>query len=123
MNSTPQTDNSNASASLTLRTTFSRLTDADVDRLQRFATLKSYPSNTVLCREGQIEHTFYVLHSGAVKITHRLSDTEEHLLVTRGPGEFFGEMALVDDSPRSATITTTSPVEVIEITDEVFAQV
>jgi len=111
------------SVTLTLRSTFGRLSSSDIDRLQEFATLKTYPSGTVLCREGETERTFYILHAGTVKITQRVSDTEERLLAMRGPGEYFGEMALVDDSPRSATVTTSSPVEVIEITDEVFEHV
>jgi serine phosphatase RsbU (regulator of sigma subunit) len=45
------------------------------------------------------------------------------LLALRGPGEFFGEMALIDESPRSASVTSTGDVSVIEITDSIFNQV
>jgi serine phosphatase RsbU (regulator of sigma subunit) len=123
MDSSSQPERRGRTTTQTLRTALNRLAPADIDRLHQFATLKTYPVDTILCREGRIEHTFYIVHSGSVKITQRVSDTEERMLTLRGPGEFFGEMALVDDSPRSATVTAATDVAVIEITDEIFDQV
>ncbi len=108
---------------MALRTVFNRLAKEDIARLRQVATIKKYPPGIVLCHEGEVEHIFYVLHTGIVKITQRVGDGEDRLLALRGPGEFFGEMALVDEAPRSATVTTTSDVAVIEITDSVFDQV
>lgn len=118
-----QTDFSDASAASTLQTALGRIEPGDLEHLRRYATLKTYPAGTVLCREGQTEHIFYVLHSGEVKITQHLSDAEDRLVAVRGPGEFFGEMALIDKSPRSATVTAASEVAVVEITAEVFTRV
>lgn len=106
-----------------LRAVFSRLSPDDLQRLRQVATLKHYPAETVLCHEGEIERVFYVLHTGIVRITQRLSDGGERLLALRGPGEFFGEMALVEDAPRSASVTAASDVQVIEITAGIFDQV
>ena len=120
---TSRTDGSIGTTTMALRSAFTRLSREDIDKLRQFATVKSYPADTILCREGEIEHTFYVLRSGAAKVTQRLSDTEERLLVIRGPGEFFGELALFEDSPRTASVTTIAPPDVIEITGQVFEQV
>lgn len=108
---------------MALKMVFSRLSTDDISRLRHVATIQKYPANTVLCHEGEVEHTFYVLHTGIVKITQHVPDGEERLLALRGPHEFFGEMALIDDSPRSATVTTATEVSVIEITEGVFDQV
>ncbi len=108
---------------LALKNAFNRLSSDDIGRLRQVATTRQYPVDTVLCREGAVEHIFYVLHTGVVKITQHVPEGEERLLALHGPGEFFGEMALIDDSPRSATVTAATEVSVIEITDSVFEQV
>jgi sigma-B regulation protein RsbU (phosphoserine phosphatase) len=76
-----------------------------------------------LCQQGAVEKVFYILRQGTVKITQRLSDTEEILIAFRNPGEFFGEMALVDNSPRSATVTATTDVDVLEVDEATFTEV
>ena len=119
----PQVEGPIGTTTMALRNVFNRLSKDDIDRLRQVATIKKYPANTVLCHEGAIEHIFYVLHTGIVRVTQRIADGEEHLLALRGPGEFFGEMALIEVSPRSASVTTAGDVSVIEITDHVFSQV
>src|SRR5258708_27035251 len=63
--------------------------------------VRNHPAGTVLFREGDRGATMYVLRSGKVKISKHISDTELTLAVL-GPGEFFGEMALLEGLPRSA---------------------
>jgi len=120
---TPGTGSNVGTTTMALKMVFSRLAPEDVTRLRQVATLKRHPANTVLCHEGEVEHIFYVLHTGIVKITQQVPGSEERLLALRGPGEFFGEMALIDDSPRSASVTAATDVAVIEITEGVFDQV
>jgi serine phosphatase RsbU (regulator of sigma subunit) len=105
------------------QTLFKRLSHADIDMLRAVATVRQYPAGTVLCQQGAVEQVFYVLRHGIVKITQRLSDSEEQLIAYRQPGEFFGEMSLIDSSPRSATVTTATPVDVLEIDEATFGQV
>jgi serine phosphatase RsbU (regulator of sigma subunit) len=106
-----------------LRAVFDRLSMDDIAALRAVSHLKTYPAGTILCREGETEHTFYVLHSGTVQVTQRIPGSVDRLLGLRGPGEFFGEMAVVDNEPRSASVVAVSEVQVIEITQEVFDQV
>src|SRR5258708_23245077 len=63
--------------------------------------VRNHPAGTVLFREGDRGATMYVMRSGKVKIWKHISDTELTLAVL-GPGEFFGEMALLEGLPRSA---------------------
>jgi serine phosphatase RsbU (regulator of sigma subunit) len=111
------------STTVVLEKLFRSLSPADIDALRRVAKVKLYPAGAVLCQQGAAERVFYVLRQGTVKITQRLSDTEELLIGFRNPGEFFGEMALVDHSPRSATVTATTVVDVLEIDEATFTRV
>ena len=112
-----------SSTTLVLKKLFQRLSQADVDALRQVAAVKQYPAGTVLCRQGAVEKVFYILREGTARITQRLSDTEEILIAERRPGDFFGEMALIDNSPRSATVTAVTPVVVLEIDEATFTQV
>jgi serine phosphatase RsbU (regulator of sigma subunit) len=99
---------------------FKGVTDEEVEAMCRVAELRTYPAGYVLCREGAIEHIFYIVVEGQVAITKLLGADEQRVLALRGAGEFFGEMALVEHQPRSATITTLVETSVLEISEEAF---
>lgn len=78
-----------------------------------------YPVGTVLFREGEIGHEMYVLQSGEVEISRRIKDRETVIAVLSA-GEFFGEMAIVNNRPRSATATVRSEAQVLVIDGRTF---
>lgn len=102
--------------------------DRDVDgldphmiaALRNIADVHSYPPGTALTRQGESERTFYVIENGYVVVSRRMEDGEDQLLNTLGPWQSFGEMALLDDSPRLATVKTVTDATVLEITAERF---
>ena len=106
-----------------LKKLFKRLSPADIATLRQVATPHNYPAGTVLCHQGEVENLFYVVRHGTVKVTQHLSETEEIPIAIRNAGDFFGEMALVDDSPRSASVTAVTAVDVLEIDEATFKQV
>ena len=63
-----------------------------------------FAAGRVLCKEGQSGADFFVLLSGAADVTRK-----GRKIAKMGPGDFFGEIALVDGGPRTATVTTTAP--------------
>jgi len=92
--------------------------------LIRSGAVNSYAEGSVLCREDMVESTFYILLDGEVKVTKRMNAAgmQERLLKTLGAGDFFGEMGLIQEAPRAATVTTTKPVRVLEIYKEDFEE-
>jgi len=101
---------------------FQGLEERTLDVLRAMATPRTYPPGTVLCRQGEVEETFYIVVKGRVSVTRTETDGEEHLLAMCGPHDYFGELALLDNRPRMATCTTIIETTVLEITAEVFAR-
>jgi serine phosphatase RsbU (regulator of sigma subunit) len=102
---------------------FKGLDDESLDTLRELAEMRTYPPQEVLCHQGEVEHTFYVVVEGNVAITQRLEDGEERLLSVVRPRQYFGELGLLDDTPRMADCVTITTTTVLEITEEVFDKV
>ncbi len=103
-----------------LRQAFPDLPDEDVAELAAVAQAKTYPPGVILCHEGRVEDTFYVIVSGQTEVSKQFDDKTHRVLHRAGPGEFFGEIALVQKSPRSATVRTLQLTTVLEIDRETF---
>lgn len=108
---------------LILQEVFSGLEGPDLDALTEVVIHQRVAPGTIICREGEIEHEFYIINEGNVAISKQLGDDEEHILAIMGPGEFFGEMALVEHKPRAATVTALVETELLAITEVTFARV
>ena len=80
---------------------------------------RSYRAGTVLFRENDPGSRMYVVKSGRVRVWRTLGETEI-VLAHIGVGEFFGEMALLEGLPRSATATIAEDCELVEIDKETF---
>lgn len=70
-----------------------------------------------LFSEGDPGHCAYIIESGRLEISRRLNDTD-HVLAVLGPGDIVGEMALIEDQPRSATAVALEPVSLRTLTRE-----
>ena len=105
-----------------IRQAFGDISAEELAALSQVANVAAYPPGHVLCHEGELEHVFYIVAAGQVAITQSLGRDGERLLALRRPGEFFGEMALIENKPRTATARTLDAATVLEITEEVFNQ-
>ena len=83
---------------------FSQLGPADLQRVLELARERAYPKNSVILFEDDPGDALYVVKDGQVKVVLIGEDGREVILSVLGPGEFFGEMALIDDEPRSAHV-------------------
>lgn len=121
MNHTPVS--SQPGRSSILRQVFQGLDQSNLDILRAVAERRSYPAGTILCHQGEIEHTFYIIVSGRVAVLQTQEDGREQLLAICGPNQYFGEIALLDNSPRLANCTTLTETTVLEVTEAIFDQV
>jgi signal transduction histidine kinase len=102
---------------------FPGIPESEAEKLILAGQVNKYAPGTCLCLEGNVEDTFYVILSGGVEVTKQINDTENRLLKKLYPGDFFGEMGLIHDAPRAATVITTSDVTVMEIDKLGFKEV
>ena len=93
------------------------------DQLGVIATMVTRRSaaraNTIMAA-GDATDSLYIVLSGRLKVMMSDSDGKEVILSILGPGEFFGEMGLIDDEPRSASVVTLEPCELLSIAKRDF---
>ncbi|MBN1667797.1 MAG: cyclic nucleotide-binding domain-containing protein, partial [Anaerolineales bacterium] len=82
---------------------------------------ESYPAGTVIIRQGELGEVFYVIESGQVEMTIMIPDGEQNV-DQRGPGEYFGEIALLLQTPRTATVRAVTPVCLLALHKNDFDQ-
>jgi signal transduction histidine kinase len=85
--------------------------------------IKTYPADTVLCKEDAVEHTFYMILEGDFEVTKIINNAEKRLLKTLSAGDFFGEMALIHNAPRAATVKSLTNAVVLELDKPGFDRV
>lgn len=83
---------------------FSQLSAVELQRVVDVARERAYPRNSVILFEDDPGDALYVVANGQVKVVLIGEDGREVILSVMGPGEFFGEMSLLDDEPRSAHV-------------------
>jgi CRP-like cAMP-binding protein len=88
---------------------FQELSTKQLGQISSLMTRIERPPGTVLIEEGQLGNEFFIVLEGTAEVRHG-----DEVLATRGPGEYFGEIALLDKRPRTATVVVTEPI-VIEV--------
>jgi putative ABC transport system ATP-binding protein len=83
---------------------------------------ESHPAETVIIRQGDEGEKFYIVRSGKVDVLKEV-DGKEEFLVQLGPGDFFGELALLKQAPRAATVRAVEDVELLTLSKEIFMDV
>src|SRR4051812_45939776 len=86
-------------------TRFSTGLSAELHALEAEGSERNFPAGRVIFSAGDVGDGFYVIESGQVRISAVGVQNETRTLAMIGPGDFFGEMAVFDDAPRSATAT------------------
>jgi CRP/FNR family cyclic AMP-dependent transcriptional regulator len=99
---------------------FVGVADSALMGISRVARQRKAPRNTTIVRAGAATDSVYVLVSGCAKVCNSDAEGREVILTLLGPGEFFGEMGLIDDSPRSADVIAEESCELIVIAKDDF---
>jgi signal transduction histidine kinase len=95
----------------------------EIEELIANSQVRSYVPGAVLCRENEVEDRFYMILEGEVEVTKNINNTESRLLKTLSPGDFFGEMALIHNAPRAATVTAKTELTTLELDKSAFDRV
>jgi signal transduction histidine kinase len=104
-----------------LRLAFKGLADDELQEMANASQLSTYPPNHVLCHEGAYEETFYIIAEGSAAICKTVSEQDgERILRIAGKGDLVGEMALIQNVPRSATVRTDTECTVLEMDKKDF---
>jgi CRP/FNR family transcriptional regulator, cyclic AMP receptor protein len=91
---------------------FTRLSKRQLRSVAKLAAVEDYSPSEPIVQTGDEGESFFLMLEGRARVAGRSR--------TLGPGDFFGEMALIDGGPRSATITATSPVRVMKLPRRAF---
>jgi CRP-like cAMP-binding protein len=89
---------------------FRQTSPSELDPILEHLQTEDLPAGAVIIQQGDPGDRFYLIRRGRVQITRRFDDGSEQLLAEEGPGEYFGEMALLSDAPRTATVRALEPV-------------
>ena len=95
---------------------FAQCSKRDLTEIARFVDQIDVPEGRELINEGEVGHEAFVVVEGHASVTR---DGAE--LAAIGPGDVFGEMALIDRAPRNATVVSTSPMQLIVIGKREFS--
>jgi CRP/FNR family transcriptional regulator, cyclic AMP receptor protein len=94
---------------------FSLFSDLQLSQLMSCVQHRSYPRNAFILRAGEETDALYIILSGRVKVLIPDEEGHEVILSIMGPHDFFGEMGLLDDQTRSASVETLEPCEMLRM--------
>src|SRR5215216_2174701 len=95
----------------------------EIEELISNSQVRSYTPGAILCRENELEDRFYMIIEGEVEVSKSINNTDSRLLKTLSPGDFFGEMALIHNAPRAATVTAKTDLTTLELDKSAFDRV
>lgn len=102
---------------------FSGLSQDDLELLEHHMVTRSFQKNTIIINEGDEASSFFIIIKGAVKVFLSNEEGKEIIINAQGAGDHFGELALLDDAPRSASVITTEKSTIGVIAKEDFHKV
>jgi CRP/FNR family cyclic AMP-dependent transcriptional regulator len=94
---------------------FSDLEEAELERFSHVAVPRSFPAGTRVFHEGDSSDACYIVKSGSFRVTREHSDGRAITLATLGPGEIFGELAMLDGDKRSASAEALTDGELLAL--------
>lgn len=102
---------------------FKSLSDENLLQILDVCTRMTFAQGSIIFEEDSPGDAFHILIKGTVEIWKNYNKKEMNLVAIQGPGSFFGEMALIDSLPRSATVKANDQVETLSISQKDFTRV
>jgi signal transduction histidine kinase len=98
-----------------LQQTFPGLEGDGLEHLKTVAHKRFYPPDATVVREEDAGQSLFIIVEGEVEVTKQIEGQAERVLQHHGPGDFFGEMALIETLPRTATVRTVTSTTLLEL--------
>ena len=98
----------------------SSLNEQQLETLAAGSARRNFPKGRTIVAEGEPSQSLYILLSGRAKVQRSDSEGKEVILAVLGSGDFFGEMSLIDEAPRSASVITLESCDFMAINKESF---
>ena len=92
---------------------FSQLSQTEFNLMEKIVYLRNYHEGEIIFVEGEPGAGMYIIETGQVRICLGQNTDEANEIVRLEPGDFFGDLALIDDAPRSATAVALTPSRLI----------
>ena len=102
---------------------FAGLAPADRELIEQRVVKRSFPKHTIILSEGDSSDSLYLILDGKVKVFLNDENGKEAIINYQEAGEYFGELSLIDESTRSASIMTTEKSTLAVITKQAFHQI
>jgi len=99
---------------------FSTFSEQQLSAVLAYVQHRRYPRNALIVRAGDETDALYIILAGRVKVLIQDDEGHEVILSMMGPHDFFGEMGLLDDQPRSASVETLEPCEMLRLSKAGF---
>ncbi|HKH13367.1 MAG TPA: Crp/Fnr family transcriptional regulator [Solirubrobacterales bacterium] len=94
---------------------FSELSREELERISRVSVARSFPAGVRVFHEGDHSDACYLVRKGDLRVTREHPDGRAIALATLGPGDIFGELAMLDGEARSASVETLSDSELLAL--------
>ena len=92
---------------------FERLSGGELEKLEKLTSRKRFPSQTAIFFQDDPSDSLYVVLSGAAKVFRTSEDGRDRIMTTLRAGDAFGELAMIEGQPRSATVQTLEDTELL----------
>ena len=102
---------------------FRFLSDEDIQKLESISAERHFDHGSVIFHEGSVGDNFFIIIEGTVEIWKHYGEKDQYLLAVHGPGQSFGEAALIDDFHRSATVVAREDMKALSISCENFKKI
>lgn len=99
---------------------FKELTDEDIRNIAQYCSDITFKPGEILFYEGDPADKFYIVMEGEVEVWKSFDTEDADMLATHGKGHLFGEMAIIDKMPRSATVRARKEVRLLQIKEDDF---
>lgn len=99
---------------------FAGLDDKALEIFLDHAEKITVPDGGLIAREGESNHCMFLIEAGSVRIVKNINTPNSVLLAVLGPGEFFGEMCILETLPRAATAQASGPATVVSVASSAF---